>query len=196
MNWTKDEAQASNETIRLNPLVDSDADEFLQLYQANRVFLGPWVPTVDDEFFTLAGQTSNLLRMMALRETDQAYGYGIRLVENNQLVGRITLSNVVRGAWESATLGYWVSQTSNRRGIATSAVALVLDLAFDVLELHRVQAAVMPYNAGSLRVIEKTGFLYEGYAPYYLRIAGRWQDHNIYSMTREMRQGPHDNSAR
>lgn len=187
MSWTRGAPAASDGIIRLDPLGDADAGDFLELYKENRPFLEPWIPKVEDEFFTLAGQTSNLLRMMVLREADQAYGYGIRLVKSNQLVGRITLSNVVRGAWDNATLGYWVSQAYNGRGAATAAVRLVVDQAFDALDLHRIQAAIMPHNAGSLRVIEKAGFLYEGYAPFYLRIAGKWQDHKIYSITREMR---------
>ena len=91
----------------------------------------------------------------------------------------------MRGAWQNATLGYWVDEGSGGRGHATRAVRLTLAFAFEHVGLHRVQPAVIPRNARSNRVVEKAGFRLEGRAARYLRIAGVWEDHDIYAMTAE-----------
>src|SRR5205085_692254 len=78
-----------------------------------------------------------------------------------------------------------VDRAANGRGICTEAVGLVVGIALDRLGLHRVQAAVMPRNAASIRVLEKNGFRREGLAPRYLRINGRWEDHLIFAVTAE-----------
>ena len=104
---------------------------------------------------------------------------------DDHLIGRIALSNVVRGPWQNATMGYWVDQAANGRGHATSAVLLLCAFAFDHARLHRVQPAIMPRNARSRRVVEKAGFRREGTALRYLKIAGVWEDHDIFALTRE-----------
>lgn len=85
----------------------------------------------------------------------------------------------------SAHLGYWIDEEHQRRGYMTEAVRAVVRFAFDVLGLHRVQAAVMPHNAASLRVLEKLGFRKEGESPRYLQIAGKWADHAVFAVTAE-----------
>lgn len=99
----------------------------------------------------------------------------------------MTLANIVRGAWQNCTIGYFVDEGRGGRGYATEAVRLAVRYAFEHATLHRVQAAVMPRNARSIRVVEKAGFRYEGTAARYLRINGTWEDHNIYAVTREDR---------
>ena len=103
----------------------------------------------------------------------------------DRLIGRVALANVVRGVWQNATLGYWVSLDAGGRGHATRAVGLALRFAFDVAGLHRVQPAIMPRNVRSRRVVEKCGFRHEGVATNYLRINGVWEDHDIFAMTAE-----------
>ena len=101
------------------------------------------------------------------------------------MLGRVALANVVRGAWENATLGYFVDHEAGGRGHATEAVGLALRFAFGPCRLHRVQAAVMPHNARSIRVLEKNGFRHEGFSPRYLRLAGEWRDHEMFAITVE-----------
>jgi len=91
----------------------------------------------------------------------------------------------VRAAWQNCTIGYFVDQSRNGRGYATEAVGLASGFAFGEGGLHRVQAAVMPRNAASIRVVEKNGYRFEGLARRYLQINGLWEDHNIYAMTAE-----------
>jgi len=105
--------------------------------------------------------------------------------EGERIIGRVALANVVRGPWQNATLGYWIAQDALGRGHATRAVRLALRFAFEHAGLHRVQPAIMPRNARSRRVVEKVGFRREGCAVRYLKIAGVWEDHVIYAMTRE-----------
>jgi ribosomal-protein-alanine N-acetyltransferase len=88
----------------------------------------------------------------------------------------------VRGAFQSCSLGYWVSADANGRGLATRAVREIAGIAFGGLGLHRIQAATLLDNARSQRVLERNGFVRIGMAPAYLNIAGRWQDHFLYQL--------------
>jgi ribosomal-protein-alanine N-acetyltransferase len=113
------------------------------------------------------------------------FAFGIFLLENDELLGRVTLSNVARGAWQNATMGYFLDREHNGRGYTTDAVKLAVEFAFAEARLHRVQAGVMPRNLGSIRVLEKNGFRYEGKSMRYLQINGAWEDHNMYAITAE-----------
>ncbi|GMA52194.1 putative ribosomal-protein-alanine acetyltransferase [Alicyclobacillus contaminans] len=171
--------------VYVRPFQPDDAEDLYQLRLRNRTFLQPWEPTQSDEQFTRAAQQEAITKALANWQAGTAYGFGIFLNNGGHLIGRVNLSNVVRGAWESCTIGYFLDQAMNGRGYMTEAVGLVVAGAFTQLGLHRVQAAVMPRNAASVRVVEKVGFRYEGLAEYYLKINGKWEDHNIYSMTVE-----------
>ncbi len=116
---------------------------------------------------------------------DRAYAFGVFELGSGALVGRVSLSNVVRGAWQNATIGYWIGEKQGGRGYATESVELAVRFAFGRARLHRIQAAVMPRNVRSIRVIEKVGFRYEGHSPRYLRINDVWEDHNMYALTAE-----------
>ncbi|MFO0660479.1 MAG: GNAT family protein [Polyangiaceae bacterium] len=95
------------------------------------------------------------------------------------------LSDVIRGAAQQATLGYWIAAKYQGQGLTTEAVRLALGFAFDALKLHRVQAATMPINTASRRVLAKVGFREEGLAVRYLQIAGSWADHVMHAITAE-----------
>ena len=86
-------------------------------------------------------------------------------------------------------MGYFLDQARGGRGLASEAVALALRFAFGPARLHRVQAAVMPHNVRSARVLEKNGFRREGFAPRYLRLDGAWQDHDLFAITAEELEG-------
>jgi ribosomal-protein-alanine N-acetyltransferase len=111
--------------------------------------------------------------------------FGIFDNDDDALIGRLSLSNVVRGGWHNATVGYFVDEANNGRGVATEALKLAVDFGFQTASLHRIQAGVMPHNVASIRVVEKAGFRYEGLALRYLCINGVWEDHNIYAVTAE-----------
>ena len=102
--------------------------------------------------------------------------------ESGGIAGRIKLNNIVRGAFQSANVGYWVGATDNGRGLATAAVRDMVKLAFGQLGLHRVEAGTLLHNIRSQRVLERNGFVRFGVAPSYLKIAGKWQDHVLYQL--------------
>ena len=99
-----------------------------------------------------------------------------------ELVGRLTVSGIARGAFQSGDVGYFVAQAVNGRGVATAAVAALVDMAVDPagLGLHRLQAGTLLSNSASQAVLQRNGFERIGVARRYLRIAGRWQDHVLY----------------
>ena len=163
-------------SIRLVTL--ADAPRLATLLAVNRDFLAPWDPTRPEVFFSVEGQRHAIRDALAQHERGVAVPEVI--LADGQVVGRVTLSNIIRGPFQSCNLGYWVDATHNGRGIATAAVRQIVDLAFTDLELHRVEAGTLLHNRASQRVLERNGFVRFGVAPAYLRIAGRWQDHILF----------------
>jgi ribosomal-protein-alanine N-acetyltransferase len=94
-----------------------------------------------------------------------------------RVVGVVNLSNFVRGAFQACTIGYSIDGEFEGRGVMRAAVELMVDYAFDALGMHRVMANYMPENERSGRLLARLGFVREGFAPKYLRIAGAWRDH-------------------
>jgi ribosomal-protein-alanine N-acetyltransferase len=163
----------------IRPLGPGDAEELAALYSANREFLTPFEPERADDFFTAATQRQRLAR--------QGDGEGRRyaILEGNAIAGPISLSNVVRGSFQSANVGYWVDEGRNGRGLATAAVGELLRVTFAELRLHRVEAGTLPGNLASQRVVEKNGFERIGIARRYLLLAGEWRDHVLFQRVAE-----------
>ena len=165
--------------VRLSPLQRRHAVALADLYLANRTFLAPYQPLADDSFYTSTAQLERITATRRRTRADETYSYAIEL--DGVLVGTLTISDVLRGSFQSAHLGYWVSRPANGRGVATAAVAAAIDLAFTDLRLHRLQAATLRRNLASQRVLEKNRFERIGLSRDYLRIAGRWQDHILFA---------------
>ena len=167
------------EAVHLSPLQRRHAAALADLYRANRSFLAPFQPLADDSFYTPAAQAERIDATRRRSRADEGYSYAIEL--DGTLVGTLTISDIIRGSFQSAHLGYWVSSAVNGRGIGTAAVAAAVELSFGELRLHRLQAATLLTNHASQRVLEKNGFERIGVSPKYLRIAGRWQDHVLFA---------------
>jgi ribosomal-protein-alanine N-acetyltransferase len=163
--------------VTVRRATEDDAAALAALALANRAFLAPWEPVRPDAYFTGEAHRSTLRSLAA---QDPPSTVPCVILVDGEPAGRITLTNVVRGVFCSADLGYWVAQRHNGRGVGTAAVGEVLRLAFGELGLHRVQAATLLHNVGSQRVLERNGFTRIGLAPRYLRIAGEWQDHVLF----------------
>jgi ribosomal-protein-alanine N-acetyltransferase len=118
------------------------------------------------------------------RHFDAAYGFGIFL-KKGEFVGEVSLGSVQRGPFQSANVGYWIDEGHAGRGYMPEAVALVLRYAFEELGLHRVEAAIVPRNKRSRRVVEKLGMRDEGTSERFLQIRGVWEDHVRYAFTLE-----------
>lgn len=164
--------------ISLRPLESDDVDALNGLVVRNREFLAPFEPARDEEFYTARFRAGEVARLLAAADAGTTLPFVILL--DGTLVGRITLNNVVRGALQSAAVGYWVDQAANGRGVASAAVAEVARIAFGELDLHRLEAGTLLHNHASQRVLAKNGFVQYGVAPRYLRLAGQWQDHVLF----------------
>ena len=161
-----------------------DYAQWAQLREASRDFLTPWEPTWPADDLTRASFRQRMRRYAEDMRTDQAYPFFMFRKEDNALIGALALANVRRGVAQAASLGYWAGAPHARRGYMTAAVRALLPVAFDLLRLHRVEAACIPTNVASVRLLERTGFHREGYARAYLCINGMWQDHLLYAQLR------------
>ncbi len=165
-----------------------DWREWADLRLRSRDFLIPWEPIWPREALSKAAFRQRLKRTARDWRTDQGYGFFLFRAEDDVLLGGITLSGLRRGVTQSGSLGYWVGKPYARNGHMTAAVACMLDFAFDTLDLHRVEAACLPNNDASKRLLRKSGFVEEGFARGYLRINGSWQDHQLFAILAEDRR--------
>ena len=160
----------------LRPIAAGDADELAAVLTRNRAFLDPWEPVRDDRYFTPEGQRERIEAALLTRERDLGYAFVITGAAGS-IQGALNINNVVRGAGQFASLGYWVAEEANGQGHATRAVAEAVAIGFGALNLHRLEAGALVHNIGSQRVLERNGFTRYGLAPELVHIAGRWQDH-------------------
>lgn len=152
------------------------------LRERSREFLIPWEPTWPADDLTRAAFRRRIRRYLQDIREDAAYPFFIFRAADHALVGGLTLSNVRRGVTQSCSIGYWMGEPFSRKGLMFAAVGAVLPFVFDQLRLHRLEAACLPTNVASIRLLEKAGFTREGFARRYLRINGIWQDHVLYAM--------------
>ena len=166
--------------IRLRMLDAGDGPELAAAYVRNRTHLAPWDPIRDEDFYTAEVQERGVLTLLADRDARRVTPFVLVRDEDAAVVGRVNVNNIVRGAFHSADLGYWIDASLAGRGLMTRAVAAVCEHAASDLELHRLQASTLLHNAASQRVLAANGFERIGMAPKYLRIAGEWQDHVLF----------------
>lgn len=155
-----------------------DAARLCELETRNRQELEIGAPARPEDWFTVDGQSEAIAHALASREAGQSLPLVIEaeVQGSRQVVGRVGLSAIIRGAFCSASLGYWVDASMTGRGIATQAVRLASAAAFQGLGLHRLQAEVQVGNEASIRVLERCGFEEYGLARSYLHLGGRWAD--------------------
>ncbi len=175
------------ERLLLRPPGTSDIPAFRRLLIDNADHLRPWSPVAPSgsDPMSYVDLTKAVARQRSLWREDRSYAFLIESLHGSQLIGRLVLSDILRGAAQHATLGYWIAGKQQGQGFTTEAVRLALAFAFETLKLHRVQAATMPINVASRRVLAKTGFREEGVAVGYLQIAGSWADHILHALTAE-----------
>jgi ribosomal-protein-alanine N-acetyltransferase len=159
----------------------TDFEEWAALRETSRDFLTPWEPTWPVDDLTRSAFRRRIKRYAEDLRSDQGYAFLIARNCDGALVGGLTLANIRRGVAQAGSLGYWTGLPFVRQGYMTGAVRAVIPFAFASLRLHRLEAACIPSNSGSMRLLEKTGFVREGYAREYLCINGIWQDHLLYA---------------
>jgi ribosomal-protein-alanine N-acetyltransferase len=160
----------------------ADYGEWAQLREQSRAFLTPWEPIWPADDLTRSAYRRRLRRYSEDARADQAYAFFVFRKSDQTLVGGLTLANVRRGVAQAGSLGYWMGASYARHGYMTEAVRTLIPFAFGTLRLHRLEAACIPTNAASTRLLEKLGFVREGLARQYLCINGLWQDHLLYAL--------------
>lgn len=179
--------RVGREQVDLALLSPADVPALVELETRNREQLLVGAPLRDEDWFTEAGQRTALAHALAAKESGLGLPLGIRLLEEgrSRLVGRLTLAGITRGAFQSASLGYWVDEAETGCGIATRAVHLAVALAFGGLGLHRLQAEVQVGNDVSARVLQRCGFTEYGLAPDYLRLGDGWADCRLFQLVHD-----------
>lgn len=187
LDWMSSEAPLSleGEGVRLRPPRSTDYPAWSALRERSRNFLQPWEPAWPSDDLSRPAFRRRLAAYARDIDTGAGYAFLVFRSREEELVGGVTLSNVRRGVAQTCSLGYWAGEPFAGRGFTTAAVSRVVRFAFEDLGLHRVEAACIPDNKPSRRVLQKTGFELEGRARAYLKINGAWADHLLFSLVRD-----------
>jgi ribosomal-protein-alanine N-acetyltransferase len=173
------------EQLKLNLLDESYAGQVLDFFTRNKDHLRQWEPLRTPEYYTVEHQ-SRMLRNHKRKIEDgqmfQVWMFKKEDADDETIIGCITLENIERGPFLSCRLGYRMDFEERNKGYMTEALRAVIRYAFDGLDLHRIEAAVMPLNLPSLRVVQKLGFQQEGVSRNYLKINGEWEDHTRWAL--------------
>jgi len=169
------DAPSAGARVRLRVLDRADREEFLALARESRQLHRPWTypPERADQFDDLFARSRRDDFVCLLSVT----------VDGDAIAGVFTVSQIVRGAFQSAYLGYYASAAYARQGLMREAMEQVLDHAFGPLALHRLEANIQPGNGPSIALARGAGFRLEGFSPRYLLIGGQWRDHERYAIT-------------
>jgi len=178
--------------VSLRPPRAADYSEWRELRATSRAFLQPWEPTWPADDLSRAAFRRRLIAYARDREAGVAYPFFVFRNGDGALSGGITLSNVRRGVAQMGSVGYWCGKPYARNGHTLAAVRALSDFAFRTLGLHRLEAACIPENAPSRRLLVKAGFSEEGFARAYLKINGVWRDHVLFGLTTPLKapEGP------
>lgn len=159
----------------------ADWSEWARLRGESRAFLAPWEPVWPEDDLTRSAFRRRMRRYARELRDDLGYSFLIFRAADGVLVGGVTLNNVRRGVAQAANLGYWMGAPFAGKGYMTTALAALIPFAHGMLKLRRIEAACLPHNAASVRLLGKLGFAREGLAREYLCIAGEWQDHLLFA---------------
>ena len=164
--------------IELRVATLDDAAAFAEAQVRNREHLRPWEPVRSDRWFTTAGQVDRLTQQLERFERREVVPWF--LFQDDRVVGAMTLTDIVPGPFRSASLGYWIDADLLGKGLATTAVQAVAEVADKELLLHRIEASTLTHNLASQKVLTKAGFSQIGSAPDYLHIDGAWRDCHLF----------------
>ncbi len=159
----------------------SDFAQWEQLRRESKAFLTPWEPTWSAEDLTRHAFRRRVRIYTRDIRQDESYPFFIFDGSGENLLGGLTLANVRRGVTQSCSLGYWLGVDKTGNGHMTAAITAIIPFVFRSLRLHRLEAACLPVNRRSIRLLERTGFSHEGLARRYLCINGVWQDHLLFA---------------
>jgi ribosomal-protein-alanine N-acetyltransferase len=154
--------------VRIRPVTPGDEPAFTAAARASRRLHRPWVTAPCD--------ADAFARHVARFDSRAHHGFVVE-TDDGELAGAIHLTNIVMGAFCSGYLGYYAFAGFEGRGLMTAGLNAVVRHAFGALRLHRVEANIQPANTASIALARRCGFEREGYSPKYLKIGGRWRDH-------------------
>ncbi|MGL4487832.1 MAG: GNAT family N-acetyltransferase [Rhizobiaceae bacterium] len=169
------------ERVTLRAPRRQDFSEWAELRAESSAFLRPWEPTWSEE--ELSSGAFRERRMRATKDANAGYGFVFLIfhTQTNELAGGITLGAIRYGVARSGQIGYWMGEKFSGKGLMQDAVKTLCGFGFETLRLHRLEAACIPSNERSIKVLEKTGFTREGLLKSYLKINGMWQDHLLFA---------------
>ena len=177
----------SGRRVLLRPLESSDFVRWRDVRRRNDQWLTAWEPQRLPSQPDVVESSQAFATRCASRQRERQLGtgYGLGLFVDEAFVGEINLNSIQRGAFQNAYVGYWIDEGLAGLGYVPEAFVVMARFAFENLHLHRIQAAIVPRNKSSRRVVEKLGLRDEGTARKYLEINGKWEDHVRYAMTAE-----------
>ena len=159
----------------------ADFDQWSTIRRRDAEHLRPWEPEWTDAHLSRGSYRLRLSRFRKMVSSERAYPFHAVRADTGALIGACNLTHVERGAASAAKIGYWVAATHTNRGYGRAMVGALSRFGFSTLGLHRLEAAVQPDNAASVRVLEACEYQLEGRARGLLKIAGQWADHDIYA---------------
>ena len=168
----------------------ADYETWARLRGESARFLQPWEPSWPRDDLTRPAFRARLRRYQTEIRGGTGYPFFVCLNDDGTLIGGITLGNIRRGVAQNAQIGYWAGERHAGRGYMGDAVALISEYAFSRLGLHRLEAACIPGNERSIRLLEKNQFVREGILSAYLKINGQWRDHILYARINPLHAGP------
>ncbi len=173
--------------VLLRPLTSSDFRAWSEVRRRNEQWLTVWEPSrhphQPDPTTDRSAFASRCLQRDRDRAAGTAYQFGLFL--DDHVIGEVNVNNVIRGAMQSATIGYWIDQRHAGNAYVAEGVVAVLRFAFEHLALHRIEVCIVPRNVRSRRIMDKLDVREEGLALRYLEINGVWEDHIRYGFTAE-----------
>ncbi|MGI6851438.1 GNAT family N-acetyltransferase [Mesorhizobium sp. 1B3] len=178
----RDPPALKGERVNLRFPVATDYREWAALRDESRRFLEPWEPRWSPDELDRSAWRQRLRRYREDFASGTAVAFLIFGNKDGKLIGGITLGNIRHGVAQTGQIGYWIGERYAGQGYMLDAIRLLVPYAFNTLRLHRIEAACIPDNVRSTRVLEKAGFRREGLLRSYLRINGSWQDHYLYAL--------------
>ena len=167
--------------VILRPPQYSDWKAWADERKKNKLYLQPWEPLWSINELERSSFVKRVRMFERLSHNDQAYSFLIYKSDNEDFIGEVNISNVQRGIIQSCTIGYWIAKDCEGKGMMSESLELVKEFIFNELKLHRIEAACLPHNIPSLKVLLKNGFIKEGTARKLLKINDKWQDHTVLS---------------
>jgi len=171
--------------VYLRSPAERDWRAYVEVRAASRKFLEPWEPTWPPDALGREAYFRRLNRYAADWRDGVGHSFFIFGNDDDALLGGISMSNVRRGVAQCGTLGYWIGEPHARQGYMNEALRLIIEFCFGQLGLHRIEAACLPHNEASQKLLQRADFMQDGYARKYLKIRGEWQDHLLYSLLAE-----------